>query len=79
MYTASQFVFAVREIIHFEQLRGQSEWKTQAIGMVAGAIWQFNPDGIFFYAPANSREDIFPLKGKYVTQGNKVFFEAMTS
>lgn len=79
IHPQSQFIFAAQEIINFEQLKGRIEWKSQALGMIVGAIWQFNANGIFFYAPANGRTDIFPLQGNYTTEGNKVFFEGMTS
>ncbi|AFZ38316.1 hypothetical protein Sta7437_4888 (plasmid) [Stanieria cyanosphaera PCC 7437] len=77
-YTPFQLTFAVQEIIIFEQLKGRNEWKSQAFDMVAGAIWQFNSNGTFFFAPANGRKDMFPLQGNYVTQGNRVVFEGMT-
>lgn len=79
MYLPSQSIFAVEEIINFEQLKGKHEWKSQAMEMVAGARWQFDSDGSFFYAPAHGRKDIFPLQGSYITKGNKVFFEGMTT
>jgi hypothetical protein len=79
MYTQSQSIFAVEEIISFEQLKGRSEWKSQAMEMVARATWQFDSNGIFFYAPAHGRKDLFPLHGKYVIEANKVVFEGMTT
>ena len=79
MYAQPEFIYAVEKIINFQQLKGRSEWGPQALQMVAGAIWQFNPNGTFFYAPANGRTDIFPLQGNYISEVNKVFFEGMTS
>jgi hypothetical protein len=78
MCTQSQVIFAVLEILNFEQSEGKSEWKPQAMEMIAGATWQFEPHGIFFYTPAYGRKDIFPLQGKYKVEANKVFFEGTT-
>lgn len=79
MYFPSQTIFVVESIINFEQLKGRSEWSSQAMEMIAGAKWQFDPNGIFVYAPAYGRKDIFPLQGNYTKAINKVFFQGMTT
>lgn len=77
MYFPSQSIFVVEKIINFEQLKGRSEWSSQAMEMVAGARWQFDPYGIFVFAPAYGRKDIFPLQGDYTRVRNRVFFQGM--
>lgn len=75
----SQSIFVVRKITNFEQLEGLGEWKAQAKDMVAGARWQFAPEGVFTYAPAHGRKEIFPLQGNYRIAPDKVFFAAITT
>lgn len=79
MYLPSQSIFIVKRIIDFEQLRGRSEWSSQAMEMLAGARWRFDPNGIFVFAPAYGRKDIFPLQGNYKKVRNKIFFQGMTT
>lgn len=69
-------VLRTQDIIQFEQLQGQPEWIEAEKARVQGAVWTFNSDGSFVYAPANSRTDLFPLNGRYTTSGNTLSFTA---
>ena len=67
-------VFSVQKIIDFQQIAGQSRWIPGAKQRILGAVWRFNPDGTFRYAPANSRDDLYPIIGRFQRQGKYIMF-----
>ncbi len=75
----AQTVFATREIINLEMRQGNSEWRQGKIEQVNGARWLFYPNGTFVYAPANVREDLYPLQGTYQNNGNTLTFSGSKS
>ncbi len=75
----AQTIFATREIVSLEMQKGNSEWRQGKIEQVNGARWLFYPNGTFVYAPANAREDLYPLQGTYQNQGNTITFSGSKS
>jgi hypothetical protein len=39
-------------------------------------VWRFNSDGTFTFAPANARDDLYPLKGNFKVNGNRLTYSA---
>jgi hypothetical protein len=77
-YSASayaQTVFQTGRVVQLQVIQGRSQSRQNAIQRLAGAAWQFNQDGTFVFAPANSRTDLFPLRGQFQLQGNIVSFQ----
>ncbi|MGB5634306.1 MAG: hypothetical protein WBM44_31235 [Waterburya sp.] len=70
----SATVFGTKQILSLEMHQGNPEWKYDKIEHLSGAYWRFYPNGTFAYAPANAREDLYPLKGTYQLQGNSLVF-----
>lgn len=70
----AQAVFETQQILNFQMQQGRPEWAQNNIERINGAVWQFNPDGTFIYAPANARDDLYPLRGTYQNQGNTLIF-----
>lgn len=75
----AQTIFATREIINLEMRQGQPQWAQSYMQQVGGARWAFYPNGSFVYAPANAREDLYPLQGTYRNRGNTIFFSGEKS
>jgi hypothetical protein len=75
----AQSIFQTQQILSLDVLRGQPQWRQNAIQRLAGAGWQFNPNGTFIFAPANSRTDLYPLRGTFQQQGNVATFQASGS
>jgi hypothetical protein len=71
----AQSVFRTQQVISLDVIQGRPQSRQNAIERLAGAAWQFNPDGTFIFAPANSRTDIYPLSGTFQTQGNTTNFQ----
>lgn len=71
----SQAVFRTQQVISLNVIQGQPQFRQNAIQRLAGAAWQFNPNGTFVFAPANSRTDLYPLSGTFQTQGNITRFQ----
>jgi|SRR4051812_17743571 hypothetical protein len=71
--------FATGEILKFEQIQGQSQWASNIKRRVQGTTWTFYADGTMQYAPADSRDDLFPVRGKYECSGHKCHFRAEAS
>jgi hypothetical protein len=75
----AQTVFATKQILNLEMQQGQPQWAQSYMQQVGGARWVFYPNGTFFYAPANARDDLYPLQGTYQSQGNTIFFSGQKS
>ncbi len=75
----AQTVFATRQILKLEMQQGRPQWAQSYMQQVGGARWAFYPNGIFVYAPANARDDIYPLQGTYQNKGNTIFFSGEKS
>jgi hypothetical protein len=72
--------FAPAQILSYQQLRGQPQWTQNSARRFMSAIWQFNADGTFYFAPTyHVRSDLYPMMGRYQVQGNQVVFSAATS
>jgi hypothetical protein len=71
----AQAVFRTQQVISLDVIQGRPQSRQNAIQRLAGAAWQFNPDGTFVFAPANSRTDIYPLRGTFQIQGNLTNFQ----
>jgi hypothetical protein len=68
------WVRSTRQIVSVRWIQGQSQWRQAALNRIAGTRWQFNPSGTLIYSPANSRSDLFPLRGAYHKEGNAYVF-----
>lgn len=69
-------VLKTGRIIKFQQLQGQPHWQQENIASFQQAYWRFNPDGSFIFAPANKRDDLYPLRGRFNINGNTLNFFA---
>lgn len=68
--------FRVKEILEFQQIQGNPQWIDSAKARFLSAVWRFESDGTFTFAPGNSRSDLYPLKGKFEADGNKLIYSA---
>jgi hypothetical protein len=68
--------FETKELKSFEQISGQSQWVSSIQRRIRGASWTFRSNGTFTYAPSDSRDDLFPLSGRYVCRESLCEFEA---
>lgn len=68
-------VCRVGQVLNVQVLQGQPQWASSAAARVAGAIWQFNDNGTFIYAPADARTDLYPMQGSYQRQGSIIQFQ----
>jgi hypothetical protein len=68
--------FRAKEILEFQQVQGNPQWIDRAKTRFLSAVWEFESDGTFTFAPANSRSDLYPLKGKFAADGNKLIYSA---
>jgi len=71
--------FATEKIEKFEQLQGQPQWVPNIQRRIQGAVWTFYANGTMKYAPADSRDDLFPVLGRYECSGRKCRFRAEAS
>lgn len=73
--------FAADQILSYEQVRGNNpQWTQNSARRFMSAIWQFNADGAFYFAPTHDvRSDLYPMMGRYQVQGNQVVFSAKSS
>jgi hypothetical protein len=72
--------FVPGEILSYEQVHGQSGWIQNSARRFMSAIWQFNDDGSFAFAPSyDVRDDLYPLHGRYQVRGSMVYFSAARS
>jgi len=74
VFAQRPLVFRVQKIIDFQQIAGQPQWIPGTKQRILGAVWRFNPDGTFRYAPANSRDDLYPIIGRFQRQGKYIMF-----
>lgn len=71
--------FATERILKFEQIQGQPQWVPNIKRRIQGATWAFYSDGTMKYAPADSRDDLFPVRGRYECSGRTCHFRAEAS
>jgi len=71
----AQTVYRTRQIVNLQVVQGQPQWGQRAAQRLAGAVWQFNPDGTFIFAPPDSRDDLYPLRGNFQNRGNIITFQ----
>ncbi|RIK38370.1 MAG: hypothetical protein DCC55_21370 [Chloroflexi bacterium] len=73
--------FAADRILSYEQVRGGNpQWTQNSARRFMSAIWQFNADGTFYFAPTyDVRSDLYPMMGRYQVQGSQVIFSAASS
>jgi len=71
--------FATGKIVKFEQIQGQPQWVPNIQRRIQGAVWTFYANGTMKYAPADSRDDLFPVLGRYECTGRKCRFRAEAS
>ncbi len=74
VFAQQPLVLRTQKIIDFQQIVGKPNWIPGTKQRILGAVWQFNPDGTFFYAPANSRDDLYPITGRFQRQGKTLMF-----
>ncbi len=71
------WLFVVDEIYSYDQLSGQPQWVQQTQRRFISAIWRFNDDGTFAFAPTvDARTDLYPLWGTWEIDSNVVTFYA---
>ena len=71
--------FTTEKIVKFEQIQGQPQWVPNIQRRIQGAVWTFYANGTMRYAPADSRDDLFPVLGRYECSGRKCRFRAEAS
>ncbi|MGB5636428.1 MAG: hypothetical protein WBM44_19950 [Waterburya sp.] len=76
MKTAQTIVFTTQQILSLDIIQGNQEWKSSKIDQLKGAYWEVRSDGTFVYAPANARDDLYPLHGTWHNQNNSLVFSA---
>jgi hypothetical protein len=72
-------IYETAEIRKIDQTVGPEDWADETRIRLTGAEWTFKPDGSFTFAPRMSREDIFPVSGRYSRKGSVYAFEAAKS
>jgi hypothetical protein len=72
-------VCRVGRVLDLQVVQGQQEWASRAAARVAGSAWQFNDNGTFIFAPANSRTDLYPMQGTFQRQGNLIQFRGSSA
>ena len=77
--TQAEVLCSVQQVINLEVIQGQPQWAATARQRVAGAVWQFNDNGTFVYAPANARTDLYPLQGTYQIEGDIIQFRGLNN
>lgn len=58
------------DIVSFDQIAGQSQWKTRAEQRIRQGVWTFYDSGRFTYSSVNYN----PLEGSYTLSGSTVTF-----
>jgi hypothetical protein len=69
----------VRDVLAFQQLRGNPAWQGSQLDRVRNSVWQFADDGTVAYQTSNVRTDLFPLRGTYEVGGSTVSLSAQGS
>jgi hypothetical protein len=71
--------YTTKQIVKFQQMQGQPQWVSNIQRRIRGATWTFYPGGRFKYSPADSRDDLFPLEGRYTCAAHSCRFQAEAS
>lgn len=72
-------VFYTNKILEFQQINGKEEWIESEEERFQGAVWRFDSDGTFTFAPADSRDDLYPLHGTFEIRGDVLKYAASGS
>ncbi len=72
--TALGLRYTVSTVTSFQMVEGSAAFANDTKTRVAGAVFLVDVDrGTFQYAPANSRDDIFPVDGTLTPTGDRVY------
>ncbi len=67
------------EIVAYNQIQGQAQWRQAQVNRIAGAQWAFNPNGTFLFTMPNVRDDLYPVRGTYRNSGGALVFSGSSS